>query len=168
MKLKMTMPSSIGNDFISKENGEASSQVVINSISSDHGPLKVDETSISERMVEEFKESHFDKKRRPTTSEQVCDIEKKKTEIGLDMALDQSYFCLYGLNLRSGLDSTGGQDGLAMHMNTSLGEYQTKDQCAEVFQYLLPYARVCTVKLYCNIPTADLQLTFSASCKSIN
>ena len=164
MKLKTAMPNSVVNDFVSKLNDEASTEVVINSISSDHDLLKVDETSIDEKLVEGFKESHSDKKRKLTTSEQVSDIEKKKTDIGLDMALDQSFFCLYGLNLRGGLDSTGGQDGLAMHINTSLGEYQTKEQCAEVFQYLLPYARVCTVNSYHSIPTLYEQLTDSCHC----
>lgn len=68
------------------------------------------------------------------------DVERKKVDLGIDNALDQSFFCLYGLNLKSGLD-TSNEDDLAVHRNTSLGDYQTKEQCADVFKYLLPYAK---------------------------
>lgn len=68
------------------------------------------------------------------------DVERKKVDLGIDNALDQSFFCLYGLNLKCGLD-TSNEDDLAVHRNTSLGDYQTKEQCADVFKYLLPYAK---------------------------
>ncbi|KAI7987860.1 Calcineurin-binding protein 1 [Camellia lanceoleosa] len=33
------------------------------------------------------------------------------------------------------------EDDLVQHKNTSRGDYQTKEQCADVFQYILPYAK---------------------------
>ncbi|KAJ4958761.1 hypothetical protein NE237_025872 [Protea cynaroides] len=69
----------------------------------------------------------------------LVDVERKKVELGIDNALDQSFFCLYGLNLRCSDSSS--EDDLAIHKNTSRGDYQTKEQCADVFQYLLPYAK---------------------------
>ncbi|KAJ1281626.1 hypothetical protein BS78_04G319800 [Paspalum vaginatum] len=56
----------------------------------------------------------------------------------LDSALDQAFFCLYGLKINP--DSCS-EDDLAVHKNTSRGDYQTKEQCADVFQYVLPYAK---------------------------
>ncbi|KAJ8637861.1 hypothetical protein MRB53_012128 [Persea americana] len=67
------------------------------------------------------------------------DVDREKVELGIDNALDQSFFCLYGLNLKCGPDSS--DDDLAIHKNTSRGDYQTKEQCADVFQYILPYAK---------------------------
>ncbi|KAL2548434.1 Tetratricopeptide repeat (TPR)-like superfamily protein [Forsythia ovata] len=64
--------------------------------------------------------------------------EEEELELGIDSVLDQCFYCLYGLNLRS--DSSYEED-LAMHKNTSRGDYQTKEQCADVFQYILPYAK---------------------------
>lgn len=58
--------------------------------------------------------------------------------MGIDNALDRCCFCLYGLKLRS--DSSY-EDDLVQHKNTSRGDYQTKEQCADVFQYILPYAK---------------------------
>lgn len=72
---------------------------------------------------------------------QPLEIEREKVELGIDNALDQSFFCLYGLNIKSGQDSSS-EDDLAIHKNTNRGDYQTKDQCADVFQYILPYAKV--------------------------
>ncbi|KAF6164263.1 hypothetical protein GIB67_010233, partial [Kingdonia uniflora] len=67
------------------------------------------------------------------------DIDSKKAELGIDIALDQCFFCLYGLDLRS--SDLSSEDDLAVHKNTSRGDYQTKDQCADVFQYILPFAK---------------------------
>ncbi|KAG6608101.1 Calcineurin-binding protein 1, partial [Cucurbita argyrosperma subsp. sororia] len=64
--------------------------------------------------------------------------EKEELELKIDNALDQCFFCLYGLNLRC--DSSY-DDDLSVHKNTSRGDYQTKEQCADVFQYILPYAK---------------------------
>jgi calcineurin-binding protein cabin-1 len=64
--------------------------------------------------------------------------EREELELAIDNALDQCFFCLYGLSLRS--DSSY-EDDLASHKNTSRGDYQTKEQCADVFQYILPYAK---------------------------
>ncbi|KAJ3687084.1 hypothetical protein LUZ61_016248 [Rhynchospora tenuis] len=66
------------------------------------------------------------------------DNEMEELESCIDGALDQSFFCLYGLNMN--LDSTSEED-LVTHKNTSHGDYQTKEQCADVFQYILPYAK---------------------------
>jgi calcineurin-binding protein cabin-1 len=60
----------------------------------------------------------------------------------LDSALDQAFFCLYGLKINP--DSCS-EDDLAVHKNTSRGDYQTKEQCADVFQYVLPYAKALSV-----------------------
>ncbi|KAL5697701.1 hypothetical protein ACHQM5_028819 [Ranunculus cassubicifolius] len=73
-----------------------------------------------------------------TEEEQIFDPEDK-AEFGIDNALDQCFFCLYGLDLRSSDSSS--DDDLAVHKNTSRGDYQTKEQCSDVFQYILPYAK---------------------------
>lgn len=69
---------------------------------------------------------------------ELTEDEKDELELMIDTALDQCFFCLYGLNLRC--DSSY-EDDLAVHKNTSRGDYQTKEQCADVFQYILPYAK---------------------------
>ncbi|CAA0824266.1 Tetratricopeptide repeat (TPR)-like superfamily protein [Striga hermonthica] len=69
---------------------------------------------------------------------ELNDDEKEELELIIDNALDQCFYCLYGLNLR--LDSST-EEELVKHKNTSQGDYQTKEQCADVFQYILPYAR---------------------------
>ncbi|KAJ9189096.1 hypothetical protein P3X46_000427 [Hevea brasiliensis] len=68
----------------------------------------------------------------------LTEDEGEELELIIDGALGQCFFCLYGLNLRS--DSSC-EDDLAMHKNTSRGDYQTKEQCADVFQYILLYAK---------------------------
>ncbi|XP_074317370.1 calcineurin-binding protein 1 [Silene latifolia] len=67
--------------------------------------------------------------------------EREELESGIDDALNQCFFCLYGLNLRS--DSTY-EDDLSVHQNTSQADYQSKEQCADVFTYILPYAKAST------------------------
>ncbi|XP_024020745.1 uncharacterized protein LOC21389324 [Morus notabilis] len=69
---------------------------------------------------------------------ELTEDEKEELESKIDAALDQCFFCLYGLNIRS---DTSYEDDLATHKNTSRGDYQTKEQCADVFQYILPYAK---------------------------
>ncbi|KAJ4708134.1 Tetratricopeptide repeat (TPR)-like superfamily protein [Melia azedarach] len=69
---------------------------------------------------------------------ELAEDEREELELIIDNALDQCFYCLYGLNLRS--DSSY-EDDLVMHRNTSRGDYQTKEQSADVFQYVLPYAR---------------------------
>ncbi|KAJ9183530.1 hypothetical protein P3X46_007373 [Hevea brasiliensis] len=81
-----------------------------------------------ENTTEQFSESR----------NELTEDEGEELELIIDGALDQCFFCLYGLNLRS--DSSY-EDDLAMHKNTSRGDYQTKEQCADVFQYILPYAK---------------------------
>lgn len=68
--------------------------------------------------------------------------EREELELKIDYALDQCFLCLYGLNIRS--DSSY-EDDLATHRNTSRGNYQTKEQCADVFQYILPCAKASSV-----------------------
>ncbi|XP_054788737.1 calcineurin-binding protein 1 isoform X2 [Prosopis cineraria] len=69
---------------------------------------------------------------------ELTEDEREELESKIDNALDQCFFCLYGLNLRS--DSSY-EDDIVMHKNTSRGDYQTKEQCADVFKYVLPYAK---------------------------
>lgn len=73
---------------------------------------------------------------------ELTEDEKEELELKIDNALDQCFFCLYGLNIRS--DSSY-EDDLATHRNTSRGDYQTKEQCADVFLYILPYAKASSV-----------------------
>ncbi|TKY74519.1 Calcineurin-binding protein cabin-1 [Spatholobus suberectus] len=69
---------------------------------------------------------------------ELSEDEREELESKIDCALDQCFFCLYGLHLRS--DSSY-EDDLVTHKNTSRGDYQTKEQCADVFKYVLPYAK---------------------------
>jgi calcineurin-binding protein cabin-1 len=70
------------------------------------------------------------------------DAELDEMQSCIDSALDQTFFCLYGLKINP--DSCS-EDDLAVHKNTSRGDYQTKEQCADVFQYVLPYAKALSV-----------------------
>lgn len=76
---------------------------------------------------------------------ELAEDEREELELIIDNALDQCFYCLYGLNLRS--DSSY-EDDLVMHRNTSRGDYQTKEQSADVFQYVLPYARASSVSIF--------------------
>ena len=76
------------------------------------------------------------------SANELIEDEKEELELMIDNALDQCFFCLYGLNLRS--DSSY-DDELAVHKNSSRGDYQTKEQCADVFQYILPSAKASSV-----------------------
>ncbi|XP_062212069.1 calcineurin-binding protein 1-like isoform X1 [Phragmites australis] len=71
-------------------------------------------------------------------SEDEEESELDEIQSCIDSALDQAFFCLYGLKINP--DSCS-EDDLAVHKNTSRGDYQTKEQCADVFQYVLPYAK---------------------------
>lgn len=73
---------------------------------------------------------------------ELTEDEREELESKIDSALDQCFFCLYGLHLRS--DSSY-EDDLVMHKNTSRGDYQTKEQCADVFKYVLPCAKASSV-----------------------
>ncbi|CAM8919693.1 unnamed protein product [Rhodiola kirilowii] len=95
------------------------------------------------------KGSGVDTNENPDAGEQTADAvqkhvdvlsedEREELETAIDNALNQCFFCLYGLNLRS--DSIY-EDDLAMHRNTTRGDYQSKEQCADVFKYILPYAK---------------------------
>ncbi|GMH10793.1 hypothetical protein Nepgr_012634 [Nepenthes gracilis] len=72
---------------------------------------------------------------------EVAEDEREELEMAIDNALDQCLFCLYGLNLRS--DSSY-EDDVVVHKNTSRADYQSKEQCADVFKYILPYAKAST------------------------
>ncbi|PNT74299.1 uncharacterized protein LOC100823822 isoform X2 [Brachypodium distachyon] len=72
------------------------------------------------------------------SSEDEEETELEEIQSSIDSALDQAFFCLYGLKINP--DSSS-EDDLAVHKNTSRGDYQTKEQCADVFQYVLPYAK---------------------------
>ncbi|XP_024519713.1 uncharacterized protein LOC9647662 [Selaginella moellendorffii] len=79
------------------------------------------------------------------SEKKICeseDLERRKAG-GLDKALDQCFFCLYGLNLKSDLES-GASSDLAFHKTPSGGDFQSKEQCAAVLQYVLPYAKACS------------------------
>ncbi|CAF2147337.1 unnamed protein product [Brassica napus] len=86
----------------------------------------------------EKEELEQENKKIPEDTEEVAEEEKDELELLINNALDQCFFCLYGLNLR--VDGSY-QDELAAHENTSRGDYQTKEQCVDVFQYILPYAK---------------------------
>lgn len=73
------------------------------------------------------------------------DESDEEVDYGIENALDQCFYCLYGLNLKS--DSSC-EDDLVVHRNTSLGDYQTMEQCFDVFQYILPYAKVSSVSIF--------------------
>ncbi|KAL2940174.1 Calcineurin-binding protein 1 [Bienertia sinuspersici] len=72
---------------------------------------------------------------------ELVEDEREELESAIDNALNQCFFCLYGLNLRS---ESGFEDDLAVHRNTSQADYQSKEQCADVFKYILPYAKAST------------------------
>ncbi|KAL9288930.1 Calcineurin-binding protein 1 [Arabidopsis thaliana] len=86
----------------------------------------------------EKEQSEQQSKQIPEHTEEVAEEEKDELELLINNALDQCFFCLYGLNLR--VDGSY-EDELAVHKNTSRGDYQTKEQCVDVFQYILPYAK---------------------------
>lgn len=75
---------------------------------------------------------------------ELSEDEREELESKIDSALDQCFFCLYGLNLRS---EASYEDDVVMHKNSSRGDYQTKEQCADVFKYVLPYAKASSVSI---------------------
>jgi len=102
---------------------------------------EANDVAATEKSVNEIKEvTSVDEESQDT---EAIDVEKKRVELGIDYALDQSFFCLYGLNLRG--EATG-TDGLMEHQNTNRGDYKTMEQCAGVLQYILPYAKTCSVQ----------------------
>lgn len=104
-------------------------------------PVEANDVASKEKPVDESKEiTSVDD---GSQDVEAIDIEKKRVELGIDYALDQSFFCLYGLNLRG--EATG-TEGLMEHQNTNRGDYKTMEQCAGVLQYILPYAKACSVQ----------------------
>ncbi|XP_071727295.1 calcineurin-binding protein 1 [Rutidosis leptorrhynchoides] len=139
MKLKSTSINTQYDDQIpqedcTKSSGNDSNELEFNKHDgtksvTDNGKLDVDDSGKDEKEPNnQLLES----------GKQLTEEEKEDLEIEIDTALDQCFFCLYGLHLRS--DSSY-EDDLSMHKNTSRGDYQTKEQCADVFQYILPYAK---------------------------
>ncbi|CAN0907300.1 Calcineurin-binding protein 1 [Linum grandiflorum] len=128
----------------------------------DTGKLESRHINVGESGVSECSQSHESQKRatvkdckkqqrnedleqadKPSEQNTECrnemtEDEREELESMIDNALDQCFFCLYGLNLRS--DSSYDED-LATHKNTTRGDYQTKEQCVDVFQYILPSAK---------------------------
>ncbi|KAL8161071.1 hypothetical protein V2J09_012560, partial [Rumex salicifolius] len=100
-------------------------------IDSGHDPLDVKMREERERSDDKVSEDNTE----------LSEDQREELELAIDNALDQCFFCLYGLNLRS--DSLY-EDDLAMHRNTSRADYQSKEQCADVFKYILPYAKAST------------------------
>ncbi|KAL9254307.1 Calcineurin-binding protein 1-like protein [Drosera capensis] len=72
---------------------------------------------------------------------ELSEAEREELEDSIDNVLDQCFFCLYGLNLRS---ESSYDDDLSVHKNTNSMDYQSKEQCADVFTYILPYAMAST------------------------
>ncbi|KAL5850527.1 hypothetical protein ACOSQ4_008540 [Xanthoceras sorbifolium] len=107
------------------------------------------QSALEKDIIQVEHEKHFDDSDKINKSEkngsqgtdcgsEFAEDEREELELMIENALDQCFFCLYGLNLRS--DSSY-EDELALHRNSSRGDYQTKEQCADVFQYVLPYAK---------------------------
>lgn len=104
-------------------------------------PVEADEVTAKENSVNRSKDvTPIDDEGQDA---EPIDIEKKRVDLGIDYALDQSFFCLYGLNLRG--EATG-TEGLMEHQNTNRGDYKTMEQCSAVLQYILPYAKACSVQ----------------------
>ena len=84
--------------------------------------------------------------------------EREELELLIDKALDQCFFCLYGFNI---LSYSSYDDNLDTHKKTSRGGHQTKEQRADVFQYILPRAKgfIC-------ICICELSFCFKSSCSS--
>ncbi|XVE70975.1 hypothetical protein DITRI_Ditri10aG0113000 [Diplodiscus trichospermus] len=112
----------------SKGTPSCSSQEKDNTIAHEKQCSNVDKFNLGEKFGDQIDEN----------ANELTEDEKEELELMIDNALDQCFFCLYGLNLRS--DSSY-DDELAVHKNTSRVDYQTKEQCADVFQYILPSAK---------------------------
>ncbi|PWA96496.1 tetratricopeptide repeat (TPR)-like superfamily protein [Artemisia annua] len=153
MKLKSTSTDTQSDEQLShedytKKSGDDSNEQsdTVKTITADKDATTSSKSSakdtVKEKMAVECGQSsneEEDVNNKFTESEiQLTEEEKEDLEIEIDTALDQCFFCLYGLHLRS--DSSY-EDDLVTHKNTSRGDYQTKEQCADVFQYILPYAK---------------------------
>jgi hypothetical protein len=64
-------------------------------------------------------------------------------ESTVDSALSQCIFCLYGLVVNPDLTN----QALVKHKNTGQGDYKSKEYCADLFQYILPYAKQFPVSI---------------------
>lgn len=149
MKLKSTSTDTQSDEPLSHEDSNEQSDTV-KTITADKDATTSSKSSakdtVKEKMAVECGQNsneEEDANNKFTESEiQLTEEEKEDLEIEIDTALDQCFFCLYGLHLRS--DSSY-EDDLVTHKNTSRGDYQTKEQCADVFQYILPYAKASSV-----------------------
>lgn len=113
--------------------------------------LEVEKTKVDSKNVGDVSDSTYpgsakSKDQLVEDGTELSEDEKEELEVAIDNALDQCFYCLYGLNLRS---DASYEDDLGEHKNTSRGDYQTKEQCADVFQYILPYAKASSVSAMC-------------------
>ncbi|XP_022845794.1 uncharacterized protein LOC111368655 isoform X3 [Olea europaea var. sylvestris] len=122
-----------------KDVGRLSSEGLYCHTAVDNGKMKAEtDNNAGDGLGVLFQEREIQNKQIVESGDDSMENEDEELELGIDTALNQCFYCLYGLNLRS--DSSYEED-LAMHKNTSRGDYQTKEQCADVFQYILPYAK---------------------------
>lgn len=125
-------------DQLSHDNHDKTS---VDKSTSDTGNVATAAVNFSMDQSDIDKEEKANSQFKELDSELIED-EREELESAIDNALDQCFFCLYGLNLRS--DSSY-EDDVVLHKNCSRGDYQTKEQCADVFQYILPYAKASSV-----------------------
>lgn len=129
-----------------KDVGRLSSEGLYCHTAVDNGKMKSEtDNNAGDGLGVLFQEREIQNKQIVESGDDSMENEDEELELGIDTALNQCFYCLYGLNLRS--DSSYEED-LAMHKNTSRGDYQTKEQCADVFQYILPYAKASSVSIF--------------------
>ncbi|GAB2275872.1 hypothetical protein Dimus_010617 [Dionaea muscipula] len=105
---------------------------------------KMNEDAMACRHSDNFVDAISNDREKPggqMAATELAEDEREELEVAIDNALDQCFFCLYGLNLRS--DSSY-DDDLSVHKNTNSADYHSKEQCADVFKYILPYAMAST------------------------
>lgn len=155
--LTLDMRLKSNNHYLSKEAGESVSSAIdgvisessektapdnCSSVANEHGK---DRDSCGDHdadvPVSKFSNNEEPSEQVTPVGSKIAEDEIEELESAIDNALNQCFFCLYGLNLRS--DSTY-EDDLMIHRNTSQADYQSKEQCADVFKYILPYAKDST------------------------
>ncbi|XP_057248653.1 calcineurin-binding protein 1 isoform X2 [Beta vulgaris subsp. vulgaris] len=117
------------------ESGELFAPDSISSVESEQGE------SLEDRSTNTLSNQQEMNKQVSRAESELAEDEREELESAIDNALNQCFYCLYGLNLRS---DTAFEDDLAVHRNTSQADYQSKEQCADVFKYILPYAKAST------------------------
>lgn len=121
------------------ESGELFAPDSISSVESEQGE------SLEDRSTNTLSNQQEMNKQVSRAESELAEDEREELESAIDNALNQCFYCLYGLNLRS---DTAFEDDLAVHRNTSQADYQSKEQCADVFKYILPYAKASTVSFF--------------------